>query len=456
MNRKITAFKPVPEHHRAPDTDSPALELRELLWEDTLLQVRHYPRPQNVTLGEAKGCDFFVASEGLPNDRFAMLSSCTAGRFCFCFTGDMQGELHGQHESRRFSELIESGIAEDWGDHFRMMLHPGMAVSYSFGPIGYYMRFVKAEQAPKVPWYKRLEHTYNAIMLLFVMTACCFGLYLNSLPVPEMADILDNVGNRMPDIVRFLPLAKKPPPPVTFRPDASQVKDEAVKVAAHEKTGGKSAGSRDDGRKSMLDQQIVNQAGILGMGSVLDSMERLFGGGMEIPWLNDLSESEYELNRGQHGMGTIGAGLGGDGASLGMKGGLGTVAGHSSGYGFDEGAKLSKGPSAIEIETPDSEMFSVGMDKSVIARIIRKRHSQIRYCYQKQLQKDPGLYGKISVSFTIARTGLVSHSGLKVSTMKNRAVEECVVRTIKRIVFPKPAGGGIVQVTYPFLFSLNG
>jgi len=35
-------------------------------------------------------------------------------------------------------------------------------------------------------------------------------------------------------------------------------------------------------------------------------------------------------------------------------------------------------------------------------------------------------------------------------------VEDCVAKTIKRIVFPSPKGGGIVVVTYPFIFKPEG
>ncbi|RJO68632.1 MAG: TonB family protein, partial [Myxococcales bacterium] len=96
------------------------------------------------------------------------------------------------------------------------------------------------------------------------------------------------------------------------------------------------------------------------------------------------------------------------------------------------------------------------LDKSIIARIIKKHYSQIKYCYQKELNKNPKLYGKITIKFTISPNGTVSSSVVSVTTMKNVAVEECVAKTIKRIVFPAPKGGGIVVVTYPFIFKAEG
>ena len=38
-------------------------------------------------------------------------------------------------------------------------------------------------------------------------------------------------------------------------------------------------------------------------------------------------------------------------------------------------------------------------------------------------------------------------------TLKNKNTESCVVDVIKRIPFPPVRGGGVAEVTYPFLFK---
>ena len=35
-------------------------------------------------------------------------------------------------------------------------------------------------------------------------------------------------------------------------------------------------------------------------------------------------------------------------------------------------------------------------------------------------------------------------------------IEQCVQRIIQRLKFPTPKGGGVVNVTYPFVFSNSG
>jgi hypothetical protein len=47
-------------------------------------------------------------------------------------------------------------------------------------------------------------------------------------------------------------------------------------------------------------------------------------------------------------------------------------------------------------------------------------------------------------------------SVLQSSTLNAVAVESCVVNAVKRWDFPKPAGGGLVIVSYPFQFTRPG
>ncbi len=47
----------------------------------------------------------------------------------------------------------------------------------------------------------------------------------------------------------------------------------------------------------------------------------------------------------------------------------------------------------------------------------------------------------------------MSKASTKKSTMGNSAVESCINRRFHRFRFPEPKGGGIVIVSYPFIFS---
>jgi hypothetical protein len=98
-------------------------------------------------------------------------------------------------------------------------------------------------------------------------------------------------------------------------------------------------------------------------------------------------------------------------------------------------------------------MTSDGLAKEVVERIVRRHWNEIRYCYEKELSHDPNLAGKITVDFVIGPIGDVVKAETGESTLGSAAVASCVTANVQRWQFPPPAGGGIVDVHYPFLFQ---
>src|SRR6185503_6342370 len=111
---------------------------------------------------------------------------------------------------------------------------------------------------------------------------------------------------------------------------------------------------------------------------------------------------------GSGGLGGRGSGLGGGGTAEGL-GGLGTKGRGSgaSGYGSGGGNFGSKGDGGIGRIGGDPIILGA-LDKSLIDAVIKRNMNQIRYCYQRELTKQPELAGKITVKFVIAKDGSVS------------------------------------------------
>jgi hypothetical protein len=149
--------------------------------------------------------------------------------------------------------------------------------------------------------------------------------------------------------------------------------------------------------------------------------------------------------------GTRGPGWGGGPGAEGLGDGLdfGTPGGPGGG-GPDLG-----GPKGIgTISAQPGEAITIGSLRSdQIDRVMRRNLSKFRYCYQRQLQRDPSLSGKITVRFTIDKKGQVSRAAIHSSAMNDEAVESCIKKQTFRLTFDEPAGGGIVIVKYPFMFS---
>ena len=102
---------------------------------------------------------------------------------------------------------------------------------------------------------------------------------------------------------------------------------------------------------------------------------------------------------------------------------------------------------------PGSPEVQGSLDKEIIRKVVRQHRREIKYCYEKELQKDADLEGDVLVKFTISATGNVVAALIEKDTMNNDAVTSCIQAKIRRWVFPEPKGGGIVVVRYPFEFS---
>ena len=55
--------------------------------------------------------------------------------------------------------------------------------------------------------------------------------------------------------------------------------------------------------------------------------------------------------------------------------------------------------------------------------------------------------------FTIAPNGQVAKVKIAESGLDDAAVEGCLTGVMKTLRFPQPKGGGVVVVTYPFVFA---
>jgi TonB family protein len=91
------------------------------------------------------------------------------------------------------------------------------------------------------------------------------------------------------------------------------------------------------------------------------------------------------------------------------------------------------------------------LPKEIIRKVIRSHIDEVKSCYERHLVKNATAQGRIDVQFTIDATGKVVAAKVFRSDLKSQTLEQCVISTIRKWVFPKPKGGGIVIVTYPFV-----
>ena len=92
------------------------------------------------------------------------------------------------------------------------------------------------------------------------------------------------------------------------------------------------------------------------------------------------------------------------------------------------------------------------LDRAIIRRYLKRNLSRLQSCYEKELLATAGLAGTVTAHFTIGSNGTVSGA----TATGVGAVATCVATVIAAIEFPRPRGGGVVQVTYPISFSPTG
>lgn len=472
------------------------LEVAEI-WGDTVMDVKHYvPGPGKVNVGTTTGYkwrfvgvpiawvpptfakiawllaptlseateetrnDFYVPPEDLPHDDFALFEYAGGG-YVFNMSDKWSGFVDIGDARHTFQELIESGKASAVGPgQYQIAVADNTRVVADLGNVIFFGQNVSPGKRINTKITDDLDYPFLGVMsFMSFLLLMIFFVYISAGP-PQESDVME-----VPD--RFVELLLQQPEPeeqkVDNKPDANPDAGEGAKAKKEEgKVGKKDAkmekakGNKVEMQKKELDKEIAENAGVLGAlrdGAELDgvfgssNLNAALAGGIG----GLIGAKGTQIGGG--GLGARGSGLGGGGTAGGL-GGLGTkgVGGGASGYGSGGGNFGAKGEGGIGRIGGDPIILGA-LDKSLIDAVIKRHMNQIRYCYQRELTKNPDLGGKISVKFVIAKNGSVSKASTKSSTMGNRAVEGCINGRFMRFKFPEPKGGGIVIVSYPFIFA---
>jgi len=158
------------------------------------------------------------------------------------------------------------------------------------------------------------------------------------------------------------------------------------------------------------------------------------------------------------GAGRLGRGPGGGGDRNGPSGvsidgaGTGGPGGPGKGPWTSGPKKRDRQPRVTTSEPITLSPFN----KAEIDRVVKNHLTEIRYCYQQELSKNPALAGKVVVKFVIGRDGSVSSASVKSSSLENVITEQCITSKFMRMRFMRPKSDGIAIVAYPFVFDSAG
>ncbi len=461
----------------------PALEVA-MFWEETLLKVEHYPRLQEVTVGEKQGVHFFTPLTKLDKTTFPLVVPHN-GKFAVNLaSAGLQGQVLLKDKYYTLPELRAAGLLV--GDDL-LVIEGDVRCRIEIDNVAFLISHTTLPDKPKSAFFARVDfqsHIYTSISLI---AHVLFMIILSLLPEEALVAQRDPRRARQP-VFQVLQVA-------------AEEKQEAVDEEREEREDGE---ARDETKaeeeeadptdpkvkvreeiKTRLtpekmaehDRQVARQTGVsrvfeqqtdliqdlmasgsgtwggrsrglrtlvsVGDGSSETTGAYFTGGGGLDPFGGTLGGPGGGGFRGT----AIGATLGADGEDTGI-----------SGLGADELAKRDAGRVRFDRKVGRVSVTSGradvegGLDQATIGRYIRRNIGQIRWCYRTELQKDHSLEGRITVEFVIAPTGRVIQSSIAGDTMANESVAQCILRTVNLWRFPSTTGGAMARVRYPFIF----
>ncbi|MEN9800384.1 MAG: hypothetical protein RL653_4081 [Pseudomonadota bacterium] len=448
----------VPPRQLAPAAGVMGLSLR-IRWGADQLLAEHLLRPgkeSEFRVGSGEGVDFVMGDRSLGGSSFTLARSSGGGFQVFAPRG-----------ARTVRERAgESATVVDASGGLQVAA--GELLTVDLGGI-----FAEATLQPLpapvvVPWGENVDYgVLNVFLVMFFLAGLFVVTAFNRDAAGDAyADELSGANARLAKLIVKPPETQKNP----FLEKLKQQKEDSEMAAKRRGDEGQ-MGKKDETKKNARaapkgdptnkDQARMLTEKIFG-GKDGGGISTIFGhnglGGELKSAMGNMFGAAAGDAQGLGGLGLRGGGSGGGGVgdTIGI-GGIGTKGrgGGTGSYGTGIGGMNEK--KQVDIGIASSDPTVVGsLDKELIRQVIRRNRNQVKYCYELQLQRNPKLAGKVSIKFVITADGTVASSQVASSTVNNAELETCVAGRVRAWEFPKPKGGGVVVVTYPFVFNQSG
>ena len=444
------------------------VELR-FLWGDQIVGEYFLApgAPRTFTVGSAPGVNFEMGD--LAGPTFALVRLAGEGAQVR-LTAGMEGELHRKFgdEVLTLSDAKKRGLAQADGDAVALKvgsddfcwvdLGGGITLELFFQPV---------PRRVFVPFAESVDFTVLNIFLLAFFLAALFVISAANLTAEgdEFADDLSDNQARIAKLLIKPPENQKNPILDKYEKKKDTAEVSAKRKADEGQMGSKVAPKRSASAAPKGDPNNKDQARLLVskvFGASGGGISTIFGhqgigGELKAAMGNMLGAAPGDA-AGLGGLGLRGSGSGGGGLgdTIGI-GGIGTRGRGGGTGGYGSGAGVLGGKKDVDIGITSSEPTVMGsLDKELIRKVIHSNRGQIRYCYESQLNRFPKLEGKVAIKFVISAAGSVASSNVAQTTVGNAELESCIAGRVRTWNFPKPKGGGVVVVTYPFIFKQSG
>jgi len=230
---------------------------------------------------------------------------------------------------------------------------------------------------------------------------------------------------------------------------ARRVIDRAMAAEARRRT--REAISGQVSNKGLLG--LLTGTGSAATGDAVAGFTGLGDAGGDVGDLDNILSSVNGLKSGgsSAGIGGPGGGPGGGSIRGGRSGRQATIDDLVSDVETAHSSEMSR-QGAMVVEAPSevdgTARRSVARSANAIHEVLLGHVSAIRYCYERELKRNPELKGKITVRITVASDGTVSNAEIVSSTMNNSRVERCILARIRLWKDFKPIDSGEGEVTF--------
>jgi pSer/pThr/pTyr-binding forkhead associated (FHA) protein len=446
--------------------------------------VRYRNEKQSPFFRIGQDGDVEFATQNAPAASFPLVAPL-GDDFVFNFGPGMDGEITVDGKSTPLAELAGQGRSRPSSTApgaIEVPIPNKARIRVRSGQATFLVSAVPAPRRHVAPLFASLE---SRVLAYFAGSAAVhMGIWLLLRTIgPDAYGMTVDLASLEEGATQASATSQEDPPP----PEPEETEDDGADesggtgtaMALEEGLMGKKESDRKEGQykmqKTQEQEQLARQAAVEAARSagVLGSSALAQGGAFaSLTGTGDISSGFDDVNiyggllgdeagemYGGFGFGRSGFGPGGGGTGwgtigTGRYGTIGHGSGTGSGYGVGGGRGGMRGRTAAVPQVRIGQPSAVGdLDKAIIRRYIKRNISKITYCYEKQLLAKPGLQGTVATQFFISPNGTVASSN---ASGVDGEVSSCVAAVIKSIEFPKPKGGGGVQVNYPFTFRPTG
>ncbi len=464
-------------------------------WGERVISTAHFSKSGSVYIGSDSSCDIVVPILGTNLKKHKLLKIDSLAHVLI--TSEMDGEyIHSTQSSRSFKDMARNNQMEVKGSNFLIHVAQGdmVVVRLAGGMVSLAIRYVSETPKPALAPFFDLTASEVAGVILAIVVASIFSLYM-MVYAPEPIEDLEAKADEplRKAVVTFKPpkpkqivvvadetkkpvekkvvevkdLEKKTPPAakkVGQTGKAGSVQKTEAKVEkktplVQQKKQGGAVNTGASGASAKSNKPDPMKSGILsvfGKGGTQEKLNQVYSGSGELTGMAEQATGKTGFNEDRAGK-SLGArtkeapGSGSGKQSIGVSGPI-TDGRGAGNFGFGSGSVGKKGSVQINIGGQE-EAFVGSIDKEAIRRVILDNISQIRNCYERVLNQQPDLFGKLVIEWDIEDKGRVRQAKAVSNSTGSSQLATCVVTRLKSWRFPEPPDDQIARVTYPFVFA---